>query len=155
MNYLYTEWIDAVRAMESLTLIFWALPLVIVPVYIYVALGLYYTCTLGTMTAFTLLGAITNIIGVIIFGANIGENSDWKTGWCLIVCVIACGLGVIAFIVFAIACCQRPVFAPERHYISEFNLDRDKNKLYVIESLEPDKLSSFKEYNINHGSVIN
>ncbi|XP_059141840.1 uncharacterized protein LOC131929578 [Physella acuta] len=135
--YYYTEWIDAVRAMEALTIIFWAIPLIVLPVYIYVALGLYYRCTIGTMTVLTILGAITNLIGVIIFGAKIGENSAWRASWSLILCVIACGLGIVAFVFLLIACCKKPPkFIVASHFHSAFYVDPDRNRMYVVEDVE-------------------
>ncbi|XP_005105741.1 uncharacterized protein LOC101851598 [Aplysia californica] len=133
------DWLDATRGLESLTIIFWAIPLVILPVYIYVALGLYYRCLLGTMTVLTFLGAVCNIIGVIIFGIKVGETSEFGVGWCLIVCAVAAAFGIAAFFVFLIATCNRPKFAPERHFVSGFYVDPDRNRMYVVENVEPIK----------------
>jgi hypothetical protein len=52
-----TDWHHAVQGLESLSVIFFAIPLVVLPVYIYVALGLYYRCLIGTMALSVLLGS--------------------------------------------------------------------------------------------------
>ncbi|CAL1537326.1 unnamed protein product [Lymnaea stagnalis] len=153
MWYFYTEWLDAVRAMEALAIIFWAIPLVILPVYIYVSLGLYYMCTMMTMSVFTILGCVCNLIGIIIFGAKIGENSDWKTGWCLVLCVIACGLGIAAFVLFLIACCKKPQFDPDTYYISGLFVGPEDEQIYVIENSESEKNGSINGHG-NHALVI-
>ncbi|GFO34602.1 hypothetical protein PoB_006110700 [Plakobranchus ocellatus] len=130
------DWLNAVRALESLAVIFWAIPLVILPVYIYVALGLYYRCLLGTMTAFTLLGVGCSIAGVIVFGVEIGDNSGLSVSWCLPVCAAGAGLGLIAFIIFLVSTCKRPKFKHERHFVSGFYVDPDRNRMYVVENVE-------------------
>lgn len=131
------DWIDAVRGLECLTIIFWSLPLVILPVYIYVALGLYYRRLLGTMTLLTLLGVVTNAIGVVIFALNVYDSPTEDIGWCVWTCAAGGVFGVIAFIVFFVSTCNRPKFAPHRHFVSGFYVDPDRNRMYVVENVEP------------------
>ncbi|ESO82998.1 hypothetical protein LOTGIDRAFT_236912 [Lottia gigantea] len=135
MHWDAPTYLDAIRALECLTLIFWCVPMMIVPVYIYVALGLRYKCLLGCMALSILVGAICNVIGAIIFGVQIGTN-DWQLGWCLIVCIVGGALGFVSFVVMAIATFNRPDFAIERHYPSGFYVDPYKNKLYVVENID-------------------
>lgn len=134
------EWQYATRGLESLAIIFFAIPLVVLPVYIYGALGLYYRCLMGFMTFMVLCGTICNIAGVIVFGVQIGSNEYWKVGWCLIVCIIGGGLGLIAFIVLLIATINKPVFMPDKYFTSGFYVDPDRNRLYAVESDEPVKV---------------
>lgn len=53
----FSDWLHAVRALECCAVIFVSLPLVILPVYMYVALGMYYRCVMGTMCAFCLVSS--------------------------------------------------------------------------------------------------
>jgi hypothetical protein len=132
-------WLNAVRAMESLAIILWAVPLVVLPIYIYVALGLHYRCMLGTMTALTLLAAICNLIGFLIYAAKIADNASWSTGWCFILCVIADGFGFLSFVIFLISTCSRPTFNVDNYYPSEYFVHPE---LYIINNLGPTKAGS-------------
>ncbi|KAL8583830.1 hypothetical protein ACOMHN_040299 [Nucella lapillus] len=134
------DWQLATRGLESLAIIFFAIPLIVLPVYIYVALGLYYRCTLFLMTLSAFLGTLSNIAGVVVYGVKIGSNEGWKLGWCLIVCIIGGALGLIAAIILIIATINKPEFQPERYFNSGFYVDQDKNRLYVVESDEPVKV---------------
>ncbi|PVD26296.1 hypothetical protein C0Q70_13967 [Pomacea canaliculata] len=137
-------WQDAVRAMECLAIIFFAIPLIILPVYIYVALGLYYRCLMGCMAVSVLLASVCNIIGVIIYGVHIGSNETWRIGWCLIVCIIGGAFGLISFIIFLIATINKPNYTPEQYLLSGsgFFVDPDRNRLYVVQTEEPVKAYS-------------
>nr|KAG5696988.1 hypothetical protein BaRGS_008450 [Batillaria attramentaria] len=128
------------RGLESLAIIFFAIPLVVLPVYIYGALGLYYRCLLGSMTLFVLLGTISNIAGVVVFGVQIGSVDGWTFDWCLIVCIIGGALGLIAFIILLIATINKPEFKPDKYFSSGFYVDPDRNRLYAVESDEPVKV---------------
>ncbi|RUS77102.1 hypothetical protein EGW08_015139 [Elysia chlorotica] len=136
-NWEDADWFKAVQALEMITIIFWVWPLIILPVYIYVAMGLYYKCLMGTMTAFTFLGAATNIAGLIIFGIEIETTSNLSHNWCLPVCAAGGLLGFLAFIIFLVACLNRPKFVHEQHFLSGFYADPDKNRMYVVENVEP------------------
>ncbi|XP_046334297.1 uncharacterized protein LOC124116815 [Haliotis rufescens] len=133
-------WLNAVRAMESIAIIFIAIPLVVMPVYIYVALGLYYRCVLLTMTVFALLASLCNISGVVVYGVTIGQTPDWAVGWCLIVCIIGAGFDFIGFLVLLIAAINKPNFSPERFTTSGYYVDHDSNKLYAVEGVERDMI---------------
>ncbi|KAK7104105.1 uncharacterized protein [Littorina saxatilis] len=134
------DWQHATRGLESLAIIFFSFPLIVLPVYIYVALGLYYRCLMGCMALSVLLGTLCNIAGVVIYGIQIGSNDTWKLGWCLIVCIIGGGLGLIAFIILLIATINKPTFTPEKYFLSGFYVEQDRNRLYVVETDEPTKV---------------
>ncbi|GFR67411.1 hypothetical protein ElyMa_005581700 [Elysia marginata] len=131
------DWFLAVRALECLTIIFWAFPLVILPVYIYVALGLYYRCMMVLMACFTFLGAACNIIGVVIFGIEVEESSDLSLRWCLPMCAVAGCIGLLAFIAYFLAVLKRPKFEHQQHFLSGFYVDPYKNRMYVVETTDP------------------
>lgn len=148
--YFHADWHHAVQGLESLAVIFFAIPLIVLPVYIYVALGLYYRSLMGTMAVSVLIGTGCNIAGVIVFGVKIGSESSWNYSWCLIVCVIGGGLGLIAFIIILIATINKPEFAAEKYFASGqsgFYVDRDRNRLYVVETNEPVKIVYPTDYN--------
>ncbi|XP_076441625.1 uncharacterized protein LOC143280814 [Babylonia areolata] len=134
------DWQHASRGLESLAIIFFAIPLIVLPVYIYVALGLKYRSTLGFMTLFVFLGTLSNIAGVVVYGVQIGSDDSWKLGWCLIVCVIGGALGLVSAIILLIATINRPEFAAEKYFASGFFVDPDRNQLYVVETDEPVKV---------------
>ncbi|CAG5132536.1 unnamed protein product [Candidula unifasciata] len=146
------DWLDAVRAMESLAIIFWAIPLVIIPVYIYVALGLYYRCLLGTMTALTLLGAICNLIGFLVYAAQIAKNDTWFAGWCFILCIIADAFGFLSFVILVIATCKKPEFTLDQYYTSGYFIHPERDELYIIGNMEPVKDASI--YNGGHVNPV-
>ncbi|KAK3712672.1 hypothetical protein RRG08_058574 [Elysia crispata] len=132
-----SDWFKAVQGLECCTIFFWAVPLVILPVYIYVAMGLYYKCLLGTMSVFTFLGTACNLTGVIIFGIQIEDKSELSLRWCLPTCAAGGVLGFGAFIVFFISFLNRPKFEPEQHFLSGFYADPDKNRMYVVQNVDP------------------
>lgn len=139
--YIHADWHHAVQGLESLAVIFFAVPLIVLPVYIYVALGLYFRCLMACMVLSVLLGTCCNIAGVIVFGVRIGVENSWSYSWCLIVCVVGGGLGLIAFIILLIATINKPTFSPSNKYFaSGFYVERDRNRLYVIETDEPVKV---------------
>ncbi|KAK6182978.1 hypothetical protein SNE40_010538 [Patella caerulea] len=132
MHWSVADWLNAVRGLECLTIIFWSVPLMILPVYIYVALGLHYRCLLGSCCVSVLVGSICNIIGAIIYGIQIATDDVMRLGWCLIICIIGGGLGFVSFIILLIATFNRPDFSIDRHYPSGFYVDPDRNKLYAV-----------------------
>lgn len=132
-----TDRFRASQALECLTIIFWAFPLIIIPVYLYIALGLHYRIMLGLMACLTLLGAVCNIIGVIIFGVEIEDSSELSVRWCLPVCAAGGCVGFLAFFAYFVAALSRPNFNQDQHYLSGFYVDPYKNRMYVVESTEP------------------
>ena len=96
-----------------------------------------------------LFPAICNIVGVIIFGIEIEDNSSLSLRWCLPVCAIGGVLGFISFIIFVAAVCKRPKFEPEQHFLSGFYVDPVKNRMYVVESDEQPV-----DVNTQNGSTI-
>ncbi|KAK3712670.1 hypothetical protein RRG08_058572 [Elysia crispata] len=131
-----SDWLKIVQALESFTILLWVIPVVVIPVYIYVALGLYYRCFLGTMTTITIVGVASSGAGVIIFGIRIADSSQLSLRWCLPVCAAGSGLGFIAFIIFLIAVLNRPKFKHDRHFVSGFYVDPDRDRMYVVENIE-------------------
>lgn len=102
VEYFAEDWLKAVRGLECLALIFLALPLVVLPVYMYVALGLYYRCMLGSMAICCLLSAVCCLAGVIVYGVQV-TSMDWDTSWCLWVAIVGAGGAFIAFLILTIA----------------------------------------------------
>lgn len=132
------DWLHAVRAMESLAIIFVSLPLVILPVYMYVALGMYYRCMMGTMCVFTLLCVACGIAGVIVYGVNI-SNNNWKVSWSLICVIIGCAAVFIGFLVLLVSMLsKRPEGITQPYYPTTIYVDPKKNKLYTIRLDEED-----------------
>lgn len=56
-----SDYLHAVRGLESLGIIFLAIPLITLPVYMYIALGMYYRCMLGSMCVSSLLSGKQNM----------------------------------------------------------------------------------------------
>ncbi|XP_041353577.1 uncharacterized protein LOC121371619 [Gigantopelta aegis] len=132
------DWQNAVRGLESCAIILIAIPLIVLPVYIYVALGLYYRCIMVFMTVCSLLAVLCNAIGVAIYGVEIGKSDELKVSWCLIVSIIGAGFDLIGFLILLIATINKPVFRPDKYYPSGFYVDPDHNKLYAVDILEKD-----------------
>ncbi|XP_022332123.2 uncharacterized protein LOC111129896 [Crassostrea virginica] len=108
VEYFTSDWLKVVRGFESLGVIFMALPLVILPVYMYVSLGLYYRSMMISMCLSSFLSAICIIIGVSVYSVNI-TLSDWEVSWCLFVCIVAFVATIIASLILTVtACSQRP-----------------------------------------------
>lgn len=82
-----------------------ALPLVIIPVYMYVSLGLYYRFMMTSMCVSSLISALSIIIGVSVYSVNI-TLSDWDVSWCLFVCIVAFVATLIAFLILVVAACS-------------------------------------------------
>lgn len=105
VEYFTSDWLKVVRAFESLGVIFMALPLVIIPVYMYVSLGLYYRFMMTSMCVSSLISALSIIIGVSVYSVNI-TLSDWDVSWCLFVCIVAFVATLIAFLILVVAACS-------------------------------------------------
>ncbi|KAL5008691.1 hypothetical protein ScPMuIL_014272 [Solemya velum] len=103
------DYLHAVRGLESLGIIFLAIPLITLPVYMYIALGMYYRCMLGSMCVSSLLSAVTIIIGVIIYALEIADQNK-TVAWSLFVCIVGGACSFIGFLVLLIAIIvKRPV----------------------------------------------
>lgn len=126
------SWLHAVRALECCSIFFVAVPLVLLPIYMYVALGLYYRCFMGTLCAMSLLSTLTGITGVIVYGVNI-SNNDWTVEWSLIVVVIGCAIVFIGFLVLLVSMLsKRPPGITQPYYQTTLYVDPKKHKLYTI-----------------------
>lgn len=131
-------YLHVVRALECVCVILVAVPLVILPVYMYVALGMKYRCMMASMCVSCLLSAIAGIIGVAIYGANLSEN-NMQVAWCLIIVAVGCACVFIGFLVLLVACVtKRPEIIREAYYPSTIYVDPHKNKLYTIRLEEED-----------------
>lgn len=125
-------WLHLVRAFECASVVCIAIPLVILPVYMYIALGMYYKCMLGWMSLLSILSTIFGVVGVIIYGVNLNDL-NWDMGWSLIVVVVGCAMVFIGFLVLVVALVtKRPADIKERFYPSTLYVDPDKNVLYTI-----------------------
>ncbi|KAL3873152.1 hypothetical protein ACJMK2_036306 [Sinanodonta woodiana] len=127
------DWLHAVRAMESLAIIFIAIPLVTLPIYMYIALGMYYRCFIATMSVSSLLSAICGIVGVIVYGAE-ATKLDWTISWSLIVVVIGSACAFIGFLVLLAAmCAKRPESIKQAYLPKNLYIHESKPKLYTIQ----------------------
>ncbi|CAG2195313.1 uncharacterized protein [Mytilus edulis] len=102
VEYFVSDWLKAVRGLECLALIFLSFPLVTLPIYMYIALGLYYRCMLGTMALCSLISAVCCLAGVVVYGVQI-TSMDWDTSWCLYVAIVGAAGAFIAFLVLIVA----------------------------------------------------
>lgn len=126
------DWLHAARALECCAVIFVSLPLVILPVYMYVALGMYYRCVMGTMCVFCLMSTMTGIAGVVVYGINLSDNS-WDVGWSLICVIVGCACVFIGFLVLLVSMvAKRPAGITEPYFPTTIYVDPKKNKLYTI-----------------------
>ncbi|XP_048249125.1 uncharacterized protein LOC124116823 isoform X2 [Haliotis rufescens] len=111
------------------------------PVYVYVSMGLYHRCFLITMAVFTLVAALCNIVGVIVYGVAIGARLEWTVGWCLFVCVIGAVFDIVGFIVLLIATFVKPKIPPQTFQrATSLYVNRDTNKLYAMEGDESGRI---------------
>lgn len=132
------DWLHATRALECMAVIFVSIPLVILPVYMYVALGMYYRCMMGSMCIFCLLSCITGIAGVIVYGINI-SNTVWNVAWSLICVIVGCAIVFIGFLVLLYSMVsKRPAGITEPYFPTTIYIDPKKNKLYTIRLEEDD-----------------
>ncbi|KAL4237973.1 hypothetical protein ACF0H5_002683 [Mactra antiquata] len=132
------DWLHIVRALECCAVIFVAFPLVILPVYMYVALGMKYRCMMGTMCLLTLLSVGTGLAGVIIYGINLNSNG-WDLAWSMICVVVGCAMIFIGFLVLLVSMLsKRPEGITEPYYPTTILVDPNKNKLYTIRLEEED-----------------
>ncbi|XP_048249127.1 uncharacterized protein LOC124116822 isoform X2 [Haliotis rufescens] len=135
------HWLNNVRGLESVAIICAAIPLVVMPVYVYVSMGLYHRCFLITMAVFTLVAALCNIVGVIVYGVAIGARLEWTVGWCLFVCVIGGVLDIVGFIILLIATFVKPKIPPQTFQrATSLYVNRDTNKLYAMEGDESGRI---------------
>ncbi|KAK3093445.1 hypothetical protein FSP39_015802 [Pinctada imbricata] len=133
VEYFTQPWLHAVRGLECLGVVFIAVPLVVLPVYMYIALGLYYKCMMITMCVSSFLAAVSIIIGVSIYAVKV-TTQDWSVEWCVFVCIVACGCAFIAFLVLLVAVIsKRPPGLKEVHVHTEIYVDPNKPKLYTID----------------------
>ncbi|XP_063427813.1 uncharacterized protein LOC134711247 [Mytilus trossulus] len=102
VEFFAEDWLKAVRGLECLALIFLSFPLVTLPIYMYIALGLYYRCMLGTMALCSLISAVCCLAGVVVYGVQI-TSMDWDTSWCLYVAIVGAAGAFIAFLVLIVA----------------------------------------------------
>lgn len=129
---LVPTWLHVVRAFECASVICVSLPLVILPVYMYIALGIYYKCIMGWMSLLSILSAIFGVVGVIIYAVNLNDL-DWDMGWSLIVVVVGCAMVFIGFMVLVVALVtKRPESIKETLYPTTLYVDPDRNVLYTI-----------------------
>ena len=52
-----SAWLHVVRAFECASVVCVSIPLVILPVYMYIALGMYYKCMMGCMSLLSILSS--------------------------------------------------------------------------------------------------
>ncbi|WAR18711.1 hypothetical protein MAR_000549 [Mya arenaria] len=131
-------WLHVVRALECTAVILVSIPLVILPVYMYVALGMYYRCMMGTMSAMCLFSAITGIIGVIVYSVNMTKNG-WTIEWALIMSIVGSAIIFIGFLVLLVSMIsKRPESVREPWYPTTIYVDPKKNRLYTIQLEEED-----------------
>ncbi|XP_067681799.1 uncharacterized protein [Haliotis asinina] len=135
------HWLNAVRGLESVAIICVAIPLVVMPVYIYVSVGLYHRCFLFTMAAFTLLAAVSNIVGVIVYGVALGARQEWAVGWCLFVCLIGGLFDIAGFIILLTAAFLKPDIPPQKFPEStSFYVVGARNTLYAVDGDESGRI---------------
>lgn len=79
--------------------------------------------------------AMCNIIAIIVFAVKINEKS-WDAEWCIIVDSVAAGVGIIATFILLISIFNKPKFELQRHFLSGFYVDPDRNRMYVVENVE-------------------
>ncbi|KAH3874765.1 uncharacterized protein LOC127870458 [Dreissena polymorpha] len=126
------DWLHAVRALECVAVACVSIPLVILPVYMYVALGMYYRCMMGTMCLFALMSTLTGIAGVIVYGINL-TNNGWDIAWSMICVIIGSAIVFIGFLILLISMVsKRPSTIHQPFYPSTIYVDPYKNKLYTI-----------------------
>ncbi|XP_061173881.1 uncharacterized protein LOC133182990 [Saccostrea echinata] len=106
VEYFTSDWLKVVRAFESLGIIFMVLPLIIIPVYMYVSLGLYYKFMMMCTCVSSLASALSIIIGVSVYSVNVTLN-DWEISWCLYICIVAFVATLLAFLILIVAACSK------------------------------------------------
>ncbi|XP_060083722.1 uncharacterized protein LOC132562962 [Ylistrum balloti] len=128
------DWFQVVRAMGCLAVICLSLPLVILPVYMYIALGMYYRRMMGFLAFCSFLATLSIAAGVVIFVVG-ATDEGWSLEWCFIVDIVA---GVFAFIGFvvllAVLLTRRPADLKPTYYPSTIHVDPAKPKLYLVQT---------------------
>lgn len=129
---LVPTWLHVVRAFECASVVCVSIPLVILPVYMYIALGMYYKCMMGCMSLLSILSTVFGVVGVIIYGVNMNDQG-WEMAWSFVVVIVGCALVFIGFMVLVVALVtKRPEGIKESFYPATLYVDPEKNVLYTI-----------------------
>ncbi|OWF38565.1 uncharacterized protein LOC110466134 [Mizuhopecten yessoensis] len=128
------DWFLVVRAMSCLAVIGLSLPLVILPVYMYIALGMYYRRMMAFMSFCSIMATLTIAAAVVVFVIG-ATDKGWSLEWCFIVEIIAGLFAFIGFVVFlAVLLTRRPAGLKPTYYPSTIHVDPDKPKLYLVQT---------------------
>lgn len=136
MHY-YPVWLYVVQAFECVAIIFISLPLVVIPIYMYVAVGLKYKLMMGLTAICSGIATICIFIGVITYGTQAtqekrsgSDQEGWDLMWCFIVNIVAGAVALIGLIVFIIAFIKKK--PPFKEYYSTPIVEGPAPQVYAI-----------------------
>lgn len=130
----YGTYFDAVRGLMCLAIIFLATPLVVLPIYMYVAGEHFYRRTMTSAAVLALLSALCIFISVIVFASLASEKSNYLD-WSFYMIVVSGALATFSFIVFLVAALTgRPVTG--QLITNAIYVDNMEKKSYFSEKMD-------------------
>lgn len=97
----YGMYLSAVRGLLCLAIIFMATPLVVLPIYMYLAGSDFFRRTMSTAALLSLLAAVCIFVAVIIYASCISDQSTYLN-WSFYMVVVSGAMATFCFIVFLV-----------------------------------------------------